>query len=558
MPEPFSLAGRAWLPVALRSGQRKLVRLCEISSSDVASLATGRPDCDIALAEFLIGLLGVTLSPDDTDAWVELYNSPPSCEVLKAAFAPFADALVLDGAGPRFFQDFTELSGDETAVEALFIDAPADHFMVDKRFEALSRAGAAIALLTLQTMAPSGGAGHRTSLRGGGPLTTLVVPRGEPTLWQSLWANVPQGLAAGPDVMKLVFPWLASTRTSNPKENGEITTPPHVHEAQAFFGMPRRIRLTFEQNSEDRACDLLGAICEPDEIIVRSYITRPWGTNYPSNTWRHPLSPYYKQKNTDTEMLPQHLKSARVGFREWLGLVTGGGLKTRAEVVALFRNERARLIREKGVLPRLKVAGFALDNMKPLEFAESLLPLFSAGNPTANSELDTRAAGMVEAAEMVASQLSSAVRRALYGEKAKVDSDSTVLSSVTTEFWTETEAPFFAQLAVTANDVANAVEADTLTDERGTITAKHAPPWLKALTHAALDIFDATVSIEDSDPERLADVIEARKQLSLMLKGYGKLGEKLFAALGVAVPQRKAPRDNPDKSRGRKPRSPAP
>jgi hypothetical protein len=39
------------------------------------------------------------------------------------------------------------------------------------RFEVMSRSAAAIALLTLQTMAPSGGSGHRTSLRGGGPLS---------------------------------------------------------------------------------------------------------------------------------------------------------------------------------------------------------------------------------------------------------------------------------------------------------------------------------------------------------------------------------------------------
>nr|WP_231886596.1 type I-E CRISPR-associated protein Cse1/CasA [Methylomonas methanica] len=50
---------------------------------------------------------------------------------------------------------------------------------------------AATALFTLQTNAPSGGVGHRVGLRGGGPLTTLVLPKAsQTTLWQKLWLNV--------------------------------------------------------------------------------------------------------------------------------------------------------------------------------------------------------------------------------------------------------------------------------------------------------------------------------------------------------------------------------
>lgn len=537
MPEPFSLAGRAWLPVASVSGQRKLVRLCEISQPDVARLDTGRPDTDTALAEFLIGLLAVTIGPNNKSEWLDLYRSPPTPERLDAAFAPFAPALVLDGDGPRFFQDLDQLSGDETPVEALFIDAPADHFMLDRRYEALSRTGAAIALLTLQTMAPSGGAGHRTSLRGGGPLTTFVVPRTQPNLWQFLWANVPDGLKASADAAARIFPWLGPTRTSNPKDKGEITTPAHVNAAQAFFGMPRRIRLTFEDNTERRPCDLLGALAEPDDTIVRTYVTRPWGMNYPSNTWRHPLSPYYTPKKGSSEMLPLHLKSARVGYRSWLGLVstTDDGLTNAAAAVAYFRNDRARSIREGKDRVRLKAAGYALDNMKPLEFAEALLPLFAADQET-NQALDAHAKGMVDAADLVARQLSGAIRIALYDEKAKVDSGSTVLSSVTSEFWSETEEPFFARLEALSTVISAAVSTNTLPDSREAITATHSQLWLSDLKRAALGIFDATAPIADSDPERLADVINGRKQLSLMFKGHSKNGQALFKVLGLALP----------------------
>src|SRR5262249_18670827 len=192
-----------------------------------------------------------------------------------------------DGDGPRFFQDREALEGEATDIGALLIDAPgeksirdnADHFVKRGRTGVLSRAGAAIALLTLQTSAPTGGAGHRTSLRGGGPLTTLVLPgqpaKVEPTLWQLLWSNVPDEFHAEPADYKRVFPWLIPTRASD--KTGETTTTDLVHPAHAFFGMPRRVRLVFEPNTEKRACDLLGTI---DDVVVTKYITRPSGNNY--------------------------------------------------------------------------------------------------------------------------------------------------------------------------------------------------------------------------------------------------------------------------------------
>jgi CRISPR system Cascade subunit CasA len=305
MPESFSLARRAWVPVVLSNGQRERVRLCDIASDinglPISRVSTGRADCDVSLMEFLIGLLAVTMGPEDEHEWHDRYRSPPDPAAIDAAISPFIDALNLDGSGPRFFQDYEDLGDDTSPVEALFIDAPgaksvkenADHFVKRERTTVLSRAGAAIALLTLQTMAPAGGAGHRTSLRGGGPLTTLIEPprdatSSEPRLWQRLWVNVLPNLRGSPKEAKLIFPWLGPTRTSNPKEKGETTTPDHVHKAHAFFGMPRRIRLTFEPNTDRKLCDLTGEI---DDAIVRSYVTRPWGTNYAGWSQGHALSP---------------------------------------------------------------------------------------------------------------------------------------------------------------------------------------------------------------------------------------------------------------------------
>ncbi|MEQ1712482.1 MAG: type I-E CRISPR-associated protein Cse1/CasA, partial [Hyphomicrobium sp.] len=203
MPAPFNLLHEAWIPVALLDGRRVFVRPCDISElhdgQPIVRVATGRPDCDISLTEFLIGILAVTIGPTATKDWLKRYRKPSTRADLERAFAPLEPAMMLDGPGPRFFQDLEPFEtgasdSDWNRPEQLLVDGPgdntikenADHFVKRSGVMCLSRSGAAIALLTIQTMSPSGGPGKLTSIRGGGPLTTLIVPgngTGEPTLW---------------------------------------------------------------------------------------------------------------------------------------------------------------------------------------------------------------------------------------------------------------------------------------------------------------------------------------------------------------------------------------
>ncbi len=110
-----------------------------------------------------------------------------------------------------------------------------------------------MALYALQQFAPPGGAGNRTSLRGGGTMTTLVWPhRLTPCLpaplWRVLLCNLPLSVSGAgyleDEAVARALPWLASTLTSEGKPPLEISqTDPRAHPLQAFFGMPRRIRL---------------------------------------------------------------------------------------------------------------------------------------------------------------------------------------------------------------------------------------------------------------------------------------------------------------------------
>lgn len=257
-----------------------------------------------------------------------------------------------------------------------------DFLVKRERIGVLSRASAAMALYTLQQFAPAGGSGHRTSLRGGGPLTTLVVPgveNGQPlTLWQRIWLHVPQSKPLTQDRLHLAFPWLVPTKTST---KGESVSVVDADPLQAFFGMPRRIRLIFETNEAHRPCDLTG---EVDNTIVTGFVAVPRGVNY--GLFPHPLTPYYKVK---MDTLPVHAPEGRVGYRQWLGLVdeSADGSRIPAGAVVEARSRLRDIGGTSMTDARLIAGGYATDNMKVLAFAETEMPLHAIANPDHANEV---------------------------------------------------------------------------------------------------------------------------------------------------------------------------
>ena len=108
----------------------------------------------------------------------------PDPDRLRERLTPYMPAFELSGEGPRFLQDFDPLEGKPNPPDMLFIDSAgqqtarnnADLMVRRGRYDALSPSLAAMALYTLQAHAPAGGSGNRTSMRGGGPMVTLVDP----------------------------------------------------------------------------------------------------------------------------------------------------------------------------------------------------------------------------------------------------------------------------------------------------------------------------------------------------------------------------------------------
>jgi CRISPR system Cascade subunit CasA len=543
----FNLVHEKWVPVKRLNGEFEAIAPFEITSqhdiNPIVGFAWPRPDFDLASHEFLIGLLSAICpaDPHESKEWKKLFHAPPSPPEFAAAFEPFADAFVLDGDGPRFLQDFDALDGEELPVGSLFIEAPGvnttklnkDLFVKRGQSRVLSRAAAALALYTLQQFAPSGGKGHRTSLRGGGPLVTLALPDGgqtsRPTLWQRLWLNTPADLRLDPPEKSKAFPWLAQTRTSAKKETVHEAD---VHRLQAFFGMPRRIRLVLTENPEKCSCDLTGIV---DETVCTGFTAVPWGVNY--GVWRHPLTPYYKPKaNSIDPALPVHAPEGRLGYRQWIGLVfEGNESRLPAEVILSAKARLRDLGRPWKDNSRLLAGGYAMDNMKAQAFAEAEMPLHRL-DPELAQDIENFARLMVNAASVAVWILGIALRRALFAPKSKVKSDQTVLDTPRERFWEITEDAFHQTLDTALTSLAG--------DPHGDEQEKLARTWRTCLERAALSIFDDTAPVDSLGELEPANVVEGHKFLALSLKGYSlkgylKLGPSFFKALGLDPPELK-------------------
>jgi CRISPR system Cascade subunit CasA len=527
-----NLVSDKWLPIIRANGLHERVTPFELTAehqvNPIIALAAPRPDFNGALMQFLIGLLQTTCAPSDSRAWFAWLRNPPTPDELREKFASVTAAFELMGDGPRFMQDLTLESEEEKPIGNLFIDSPGektqkdnlDHFIKRGLVEGVCSSCAATVLFTMQTNAPAGGVGHRTSLRGGGPLTTLVVfdssfkPfTGQETRADTLWCNIWLNVLGNESFLSLansdknalsdIFPWMAPTKTS---ENGKQVTPEDAHPSQLFWAMPRRIRLSNPMVVSGH-CDLCGVT---SNSLFTSYVTKNYGVSY-GGAWLHPLSPYTQGKDAESSLLPQHPQPGGITYRHWLGLALGeqtDKVKARAAaVVEAFQNfERFRFLQ--GQL-RLWSFGYDMDNMKARCWYESTMPFFEV-DASIRDEMSILCRDLVEASREVIYVVQSAIKQAWFRRPEDAKGD---VSYIGAAFWQDTEDDF--------HDLINKVSETKLRTE-----AMQA--WYDILVKKALAAFNYWVEsapIANSDPRRTA---EARKRLL-----NGLYAKKLKQKLGI-------------------------
>ncbi|MCX8509698.1 MAG: type I-E CRISPR-associated protein Cse1/CasA, partial [Rhodobacteraceae bacterium] len=304
-----------------------------------------------------------------------------------------------------------------------------------------------------------------------------------------VWANVPDGQPADPDILR----WMRPTRTSEAK--GSEVYPAPCHPAEAFFGQPRRLRLT---GQGDR---------------VTGVFQKPYGTNYAG--WEHPLTPYYRQK-AGSELLPLHPRAGAFGYRNWLGVVMTtaadqADTRRRAQAVATYER---RVLRKDRQGSGLIVAGWAMDNMKPRDFTLSHQPLLSL-----DEAADDLLRAMITAADTFASLLRSALKPLVR--------EGQTLDALREAFFIDTQAGFDAGLAALS---------------RGEDPIRVAAAWLAVMERVALTIFDrqALPGLDRRRPPEIEAITGARDDLRKNFAGWVKPGTGAVGDLGLTPRARKA------------------
>lgn len=527
----MNLINDPWIPVRRKSGVSELIAPWQLTETDdpVMALNAPRPDFNGALMQFLIGLLQTTATPKHHHAWAAWLEEPPTPAVLKAQFEPYADAFVLQGEKGSFMQDFEPLeNGAINPIAEMLIDTSGGgtHFVKTGSVNYICPCCAATVLFTLQTNAPAGGRGHLTSIRGGGPMTTLVVLDSSSDLVNDLWRNVWLNVidlsllkTLSGDISKNglsnIFPWLAPTRIGDQV----TTTPVDVHPLQMYWGMPRRLKILWDELDSGH-CDLCGNF---SDSLISHYRTRPYGVNYDS-AWQHPLSPY-SISSQDGSLLALHPQSGGMTYQHWVGLTDGDD----SVFIALVA-KRYRVFAESwGEQFRLYAFGYDMDKMKARCWYETTFPLFVI---TDEIKLDfvKRVQSLTNAADEFSKLLINCVKEAWFDgnqsknkEKKSHYFKSSPAVSIKIGFYQHTEIAFYQAAKTLQTKLTDGTDQTVL----------HS--WHETLRKEALDLFDywaARGDIAQANPRRVAD---ARNKLIALCHS-----EKIKKALQLPITEKKS------------------
>ena len=494
----MDLTTEGWLPVVMQDNARLKIPLTNILDDNIFDVSYPRVDFQGAAWQMLIGLLQTTVAPEDEEEWREVWKNGIDKQAWQKALPAIAPAMQFGAVKPAFLQSFEPLESENSSVAGLLIDAPGgntlklnkDHFVKRHVGQKICPHCAVMALFTVQTNSPAGGAGYRVGLRGGGPLTTLVVPQQERdfSLWKKLWLNViPEEKRPTPSQYPSIFPWLAPTKTS--EKAGNIVTPDNAHVLQAYWGMPRRIELDFEKTVAG-SCDLCG---QYHSALLQEMRSKNYGVQY--DGWQHPLSPYRQAlKDQAAPWLALKGQPGGLSYKDWLGLTLDSEDK-------FNRMQPARVVQK---LPRrLPATGlwcFAwdMDNAKARCWYQHRIPLMNTPDAKLLSSVMQQTLQLTSDSLRLLKQWLKAAWFPTPSE-AKVD-----FSQLDTAFWQETEPAFRQLLEALSSDPAR----------ENSLTREILREWEKRLHHEVMNFFDRDVFTDpDCNDDTLLRQLTARSKL---------------------------------------------
>jgi len=403
-------------------------------------------------------------------------------------------------------QDLQLQEGDEVTIDKLLMESPGENTLVKNRDLFIKRDTvktmcpicAAMALYTLQTNAPGKGQGHRKSLRGGGPITTVITGH---TLWEQVWFNIlnEKDFVSAPFLLSSndsdKFPWLAPTRTS---DDDTIMGPSVVHPSQVYFGMPERIHLD-STTMKTSTCDVCGL---QDVSCYTQFSLKNHGVNYQKDiAWGHPLTPY-RTNEKEHKTFAVRTEDGGIIYRHWLGLMHGITSKDfriePARSVKAFKNRKMIYESE---LPdgdiRIWSFGYKVENSKAECWYESEMPFILVPN-SIKDQYEMHIAQMIQTAEYAQNQLKFYCKAGMYRNPKTVKGDFNFIGNT---FWQSSEQGFYSTVSELVK---------TLSTSSDTVPLKL--KWLSSLSQTSLTIFDRyaqSETVADGDPKRV--VVNRRK-----------------------------------------------
>lgn len=521
-----------WITIQRKNGGIEKIAPYQItdgvkSDNPIVDIVTPRPDFKGALYQFLIGLIQTIYPPKDDTEWDDRFTDPPSPEELKKATDKIDFAFDLFGEEVRFMQDISIIDeSSATDISSLFIDSPGentvkenkDHFVKRNTINCLCPNCAAVGLFTLQTNSPSGGQGHLTSIRGGGPLTTILkydTKRIEDLIYKTLWSDIYMNVMPKQyfhdkdkklDQHLYIFPWITGNFIKRDK-NGSKATTKDLHPLAVYWSYPRRIYLHRTQG--DKPCD----ICqEHSKDTIESFSMKPYGLDYGGGGWVHPLSPYYfkKDKELGDTWFPYHPQPGGIIYNNWLAFIYGKTNESRNAQVINYFHEKGR----KEGQTQVYAFGYDMDNMKARCWYESSIPLYRI-EPSYIDTFESAVTSLLQASTQVANNLQNTVKNAWFSEGSKPKGS---LDYIKISFFKATENQFFTNVKAIRDNI----DADSPLDDYTKWE------WVKYLNEESLKIFDLYVESGSIEFENIKRIVNARTSLISW-----NLGKKMKSGIGL-------------------------
>ena len=507
-----------WITVIRKNGGTEKIAPYQITdqidSNPIVEIITPRPDFKGALYQFLIGLFQTVYAPKNETEWEDNFNTPPSPEDLKKETDKVAFAFDLFGEKIRFMQDVTIKQEKQEDLKWLLLDCNEEFFNKRTNLNNVCSSCSATALLTAQINSPAGGSGHRTSIRGGGPLSTLIrldENNSEKNLWKNLYLNVLPEKSNLNDLSN-IFLWVNSDNLisvlSSSMTNSDFD---NIH---SFWAMPRRIFL-IENADKEIQCDVCG---EASKINISKYTSKNHGCNY-DKTWTHNLSPYKRDEKGELSALL--CKNDSMLYNNWLSVITKTELTQPARVIHYFFEKRdddseQAIINSFGYFVKPGQA-------KTICWYEGSIPTFKVEHQIQKLYI-SEAKKFIDAAKSFSSKLYIVIEKLLCWKLKESDGRVTwempetlkankqklkdkwynkpIFSSAKYSFFKNTETEFYKNLTSLQNVVKSGNDSNDLLNA-----------WIRFLSDSSLRIFDEYFSNQSIEYEDIRKNVIAREEL---------------------------------------------